>query len=1504
MELENQNSYAGGTEIYEGTLKVDAIGDQSLYTTAVGGATTAQNTYGSLGVSVRVPVSAFLGWTNSVNVYGGILAQAAPNTNSVPITVYSGATNAISLSAANLQLREGTSGQTETIFNSSTNFVLTYNSGTRLQFVYANVCAPSATVAVLLATNAYSAANLALVANGTVTRGCVERESFVGQFPLIEYSGTVGGIGGSAFVLGTIEPHAGGYISNNVLNSSIDLVITNITQPLIWNGGTGTWNIGSTANWNDNLGAATTYQQVGSLADNVIFDDSSSGTPPFIVTLNANPIPNSVTVNNASKTYTLSGNGSISGLGSVTKTGTGMLFLQTTNTFTGGLNINGGILNFTTITNLGDGGVNFGGGTLQFASGTVDDISARPVTFKAGGGTIDLNGNAVTFANPIGNNGAGGFTLAGNNTLQINGTNLYSGNTIINSGSTLAFQSASTYVSNSAALVVNGTLNASANVNPNGFGLTLSTPVSQKLVGTGAVKGEISMGSGTTISPATNGTVGTLTVNGDLTVNGGTLAMDIVAPSGGSRDSLVVNNTGFGNGNLTLGSGLNAGSIQLNITGGNLGNGSYPLISYSGGLIGAAGFLSLNGFNQIGQLAYLSSSAPNNGSIVLNVISGNTNNDVWVGGLNGNAWDVAATANWITNGVAGGTFANGNTVTFDDSASSGNTTVGLKSVLLPVAMKLNVTNNNYTFQDGSGTGAGLIVGSGSLAINGPPLPTVNTTTILTPNGNSGPTTINGSGSTLLVGNGSVTGDIGSGNITNNGTLIFDQTDNRIVLGQISGSGSLIQEGATVLTLGANNTYTGLTIISNATSTLQIGSGGAAGTLGTGAVTDNGMLAFNRSGSVTVANISGSGSVAVAGASTVALSGLTYQGNTFITNGSLTLTAANQIPNGATVAGSAGVFGLGSTLNLNGFNQTVNGLADLGVTTGLITNTAASGTNVLTIGIPLVNTTNLYTGLIMDNTNRARIQLVLNGPGTVQLAAANTYSGGTIVGSGGTLMVGTAGTGGINGNTAAGSGSITMSNGTTLYMNGNAITFPTEPLIIAPNSTVTLNSQTLGNGYSGPISGPAGSTNVIAVPLTVQDGGPGLQYMGFSGTVLVPSTANLRIYGNTGGGALSPCGGTNTTFDLEGTGSLQARTTETVFLGALVGNGAINGPQSGGVNVGNIVIGSKGTDSTYIGSISGANNIFKTGAGTLTLDGSTNSFTTTINGDGSITTNYIATNGLSYVGTTTISNGVLAIVAPANLNGANFTSFTLAGSTAVLDLSSMGYTPDGTNYLTNSVLTLGSPQTLTGIGTIRGSVVASNGVAVSVGFQSNTNGSPVTGLLTVTNSIELGGVVNLNLNGTNSPNSGEIAANSFTIDGTATLVVTNVGPGLFNGTTFTLFSQGVSGFASKTLPATDPTGLTNYVWTDTISSNGKITLASGGLTSIATNPTNILFSVTNGTLTLSWPADHVGWFLQAQTNLLTTGLSTNWANVLGSDQTNLVVMPINPANGTVFYRMIH
>jgi len=65
---------------------------------------------------------------------------------------------------------------------------------------------------------------------------------------------------------------------------------------------------------------------------------------------------------------------------------------------------------------------------------------------------------------------------------------------------------------------------------------------------------------------------------------------------------------------------------------------------------------------------------------------------------------------------------------------------------------------------------------------------------------------------------------------------------------------------------------------------------------------------------------------------------------------------------------------------------------------------------------------------------------------------------------------------------------------------------------------------------------------------------------------------------------------------------------------------------------------------------------------------------------------------------------------------------------------------------------------------------------------------------------------------------------------------------------------------------------------------------------AAPPTISITAVTANTLTLSWPV--AGGRLQSQTN----GLGTNWATVPNSTTTNSMVIPINRANSSVFYRL--
>jgi hypothetical protein len=82
------------------------------------------------------------------------------------------------------------------------------------------------------------------------------------------------------------------------------------------------------------------------------------------------------------------------------------------------------------------------------------------------------------------------------------------------------------------------------------------------------------------------------------------------------------------------------------------------------------------------------------------------------------------------------------------------------------------------------------------------------------------------------------------------------------------------------------------------------------------------------------------------------------------------------------------------------------------------------------------------------------------------------------------------------------------------------------------------------------------------------------------------------------------------------------------------------------------------------------------------------------------------------------------------------------------------------------------------------------------------------------------------------------------------------------------------------------------------------VAKFGVVGVATNPTNITTAISGNVLTLSWPADHIGWRLQVQTNSLTTGLGLGWTDVAGSASVNSVNVTISPANGAVFYRMVY
>jgi hypothetical protein len=67
---------------------------------------------------------------------------------------------------------------------------------------------------------------------------------------------------------------------------------------------------------------------------------------------------------------------------------------------------------------------------------------------------------------------------------------------------------------------------------------------------------------------------------------------------------------------------------------------------------------------------------------------------------------------------------------------------------------------------------------------------------------------------------------------------------------------------------------------------------------------------------------------------------------------------------------------------------------------------------------------------------------------------------------------------------------------------------------------------------------------------------------------------------------------------------------------------------------------------------------------------------------------------------------------------------------------------------------------------------------------------------------------------------------------------------------------------------------------------------------------LTLQITDGQLQLSWPPTHIGSRLEAQTNSLATGLSTNWVTISGSATTNQIAIPIHSDNDAVFFRLVY
>lgn len=109
-------------------------------------------------------------------------------------------------------------------------------------------------------------------------------------------------------------------------------------------------------------------------------------------------------------------------------------------------------------------------------------------------------------------------------------------------------------------------------------------------------------------------------------------------------------------------------------------------------------------------------------------------------------------------------------------------------------------------------------------------------------------------------------------------------------------------------------------------------------------------------------------------------------------------------------------------------------------------------------------------------------------------------------------------------------------------------------------------------------------------------------------------------------------------------------------------------------------------------------------------------------------------------------------------------------------------------------------------------------------------------------------------------------------------------------------------------------ITNVQSTDAAAYSVIVSNSAGSMTSsnallsvivpVNTTPTNLVAKSVGNIIQLSWPADHLGWRLQFQTNTINRGLSTNWIDWPGSTnvtQTNIV---ISPSAGSAFFRLTY
>ena len=550
-------------------------------------------------------------------------------------------------------------------------------------------------------------------------------------------------------------------------------------------------------------------------------------------------------------------------------------------------------------------------------------------------------------------------------------------------------------------------------------------------------------------------------------------------------------------------------------------------------------------------------------------------------------------------------------------------------------------------------------------------------------------------------------------------------------GVISGTGGLTLTGGGTLTLAGNNTYSGGTVISSGV--MQLGAANAL----PGDVTDNTTLDLNGV-SATVGALNGNGTVTSTAPGAITFSvGSTNDKGTFsgvIQNGSGTVALTKTGSGTQTLTGSNS--NSGNTTISAGSLQIGNGSATASLGSGSVTDNSS-----LVFDLPASPT--------VVNAISGSGSLLETGGGTLVLAGANSYSGGTTI-SKGTLQ--------LNNVAAAGSGSITLgdaNSGTsalTLSANVTGGNFA-NPIVVsnlgvanqgvatlrgdqdfltysgtitlAPNRPTTIAGNAAHQfGISGAITGLVTTLTINAPCVTLDESVANTN--NFAGSVTINSGSTLQVD--------SPYGLTSSN-DVTDNGALRLAigAGNTVTIGALKGAGVVNGDTGGGQYASTLSLGGDNDNGTFSGVIANDQTsagdtlaILKAGSGAETFSG--------VN---------------TYSGGTSISSGTLLLGAAGALPAGDVTvngTLNLHGSASIGALNGSGVVTN--SVLGTVILTVG---TTNNSGSYSGSIQNGSGAValtkIGAGTQALTGTSSYSGATTVLGgSLLAGGDVLPNANG--------------------------------------------------------------------------------------------------------------------------------------------------------------